>query len=106
MYCTYIIIMCIHDLRTYVQYVLCVCTHIRILYAQGYEDVAHLKDEVATQQGKMDKLKTELAILEQAENSLKVGQHFSATESWREEDMWLYICFLLSLLHFLYVSEG
>ena len=45
-----------------------------MLYAQGWEDVAHLKDEVATQQGKMDKLKTELAILEQAENSLKVGQ--------------------------------
>lgn len=49
-------------------------TYVCILYAQGWEDVAHLKDEIATQQSKMDKLKTELTNLEQAESSLKVGQ--------------------------------
>ena len=56
--------MCCVFVRTYVCYT----------YAQGWEDVAHLKDEMATQQTKMDSLKVELTNLEQAENSLKVGQ--------------------------------
>ena len=56
--------MCCVFVRTYVCYT----------YAQAWEDVAHLKDEMATQQKKMDKLNVELTNLEQAENSLKVGQ--------------------------------
>lgn len=34
--------------------------------------MTHLKDEMVTQQKKMDQLKTELADLDKAENSLKV----------------------------------
>lgn len=57
----------------------------QFVYAtQGWEDVAHLKDELLTQQRKVDKLQTELADLEKAENSLKVWgleDRFSAMES-------------------------
>ena len=49
---------------------MCVC--MCICDAQGWEDVTHLKDEMVTQQKKMDQLKAELTDLEQAENSLKV----------------------------------
>ena len=61
-----------------------ICTHdMYMLYVtQGWEDVTQLKDEMVTQQKKVDQLKTELADLDKAENSLKVwatrGQVFSA----------------------------
>ena len=67
---------------------MCICD------AQGWEDVTHLKDEMVTQQKKMDQLKAELTDLEQAENSLKVwavDHDFTAIRS-KEEAA---VCFLL-----------
>ena len=59
--------------HTYVHACRCVaCVYIHMYATQGWEDVAHLKDELLTQQRKVDKLKSELADLEKAENSLKV----------------------------------
>ena len=57
--------------HTHTRMQLC-CVHVHMYATQGWEDVAHLKDELLTQQRKVDKLQMELADLEKAENSLKV----------------------------------
>ena len=75
--------MCLHVCVAYVfVHMTCTCC---VYVTQGWEDVTQLKDEMVTQQKKIDQLKTELTDLDKAENSLKVwatrGQVFSAMAS-------------------------
>ena len=72
------------------------CVHVHTYATQGWEDVAHLKDELLTQQRKVDQLQTELADLEKAENSLKV---WAGLVPWNpEEEGCMGVCSHLPLL--------